>query len=117
MVVPPFSEDLEDGPAPPAVAELRWAIRGAGGLLIATSEYHGSIPGQLKNALDWALQPYRDSVLSGVPVVVIGASPSPGGAASTQTDLRRVLGGAGANVLDAEYGDLAHGVSFGRRRP
>lgn len=98
--VPPFNEDLEAAPAPAAVAELRQAISVASGLLIATPEYNGSIPGQLKNALDWASRPYRGSALSGKPVAVIGASPSPGGAASAQADLRKVLARSGAVVAD-----------------
>jgi chromate reductase, NAD(P)H dehydrogenase (quinone) len=105
--VPPFSEDLEDGPAPAAVAGFRRAIAAADGVLIATPEYNGSIPGQLKNALDWASRPYRDSALTGKPVAVIGASPSPGGAASAQADLRRVLARSGAEVADGQL-EVAH---------
>ena len=55
--VPPYSEDLEAGPAPAGVAALRALIAGAGAVLIVTPEYNGSIPGQLKNALDWASRP------------------------------------------------------------
>ncbi|MBB5808574.1 chromate reductase [Saccharothrix ecbatanensis] len=97
--VPPFDEDAEDGPVPPAVAELREAIASAASLLIATPEYNGSIPGQLKNALDWASRPRGAAVLAGKPVAVVGASPSPHGAAMAQGDLRRVLTTSGASVV------------------
>ncbi|WP_158892337.1 NADPH-dependent FMN reductase [Amycolatopsis anabasis] len=100
--VPPFDEDAEDGPAPRSVATLRTAILEADGLLIATPEYNGSIPGQLKNALDWASRPYGESSLSGKPAAVIGASPGQYGAAWAQAELRKVLGQAGANVSDAQ---------------
>ena len=109
--VPPFDEDVEDGPVPPAVAGLRQAIGSATALLIATPEYNGSVPGQLKNALDWASRPYGAGVLTGKPVAVVGASPSPHGAASAQEDLRRVLATAGASVVGAP---VAVGQAFRR---
>jgi chromate reductase len=74
--VPPFNEDIEGGPAPVAVTELRSVIGDADGVLIATPEYNGSIPGQLKNALDWASRPRGDAVLEGKPVATLSASPS-----------------------------------------
>jgi chromate reductase, NAD(P)H dehydrogenase (quinone) len=97
--VPPFNEDWEADPAPPAVARLRDLIAGADGLLIATPEYNGSIPGQLKNALDWASRPYGAGALQGKPTAVISASPSPRGAAGAAADLRRVLTSTGASVV------------------
>ncbi|UJW31845.1 NAD(P)H-dependent oxidoreductase [Saccharothrix sp. AJ9571] len=99
-LVPPFDEDAEDGPEPGGVAELRRAIAEASGLLIATPEYNGSIPGQLKNALDWASRPYGEGVLTGKPVAVVGASNGVHGAAWAQEELRKVLKIAGAEVLD-----------------
>ena len=57
--VPPFSEDLEAAPAPAGVTDLRQVIAEADGLLFATPEYNGSVPGQLKNAIDWASRPPR----------------------------------------------------------
>jgi chromate reductase len=99
--VAPFDED--DEPAPPrAVLELRAAIAGADAVLLATPEYNHSIPGQLKNAIDWASRPRGQSVLAGKPVAVIGASPSPRGTVASQADTRRVLAAAGARVLDRE---------------
>jgi|SRR5579875_113116 chromate reductase len=100
--VPPFSEDAEAGPVPAAVAGLRRLIGGAGGLLIATPEYNGSIPGQLKNALDWASRPRGAAVLQGKPAAVISASPSPRGAVRALADLRKVLAIAGADLTGTE---------------
>jgi len=99
--IPPFSEDNEND-AGPAVHALRAAIAEADAVLIATPEYNGSLPGQLKNALDWASRPFPDNVLRHKPVAVIGASPSPGGTAQAQVDARKVLTAIGAQVLDAE---------------
>jgi chromate reductase len=99
--VPPFSEDDEDI-AVPAVHALRAAIASADTVLVVTPEYNGSLPGQLKNVLDWASRPFPDNVLRGKPVAVIGASPSPGGAGRAQAEARTVLARIGARVLDGE---------------
>lgn len=99
--VPPFSEDDEDSPAPPVQA-LREAIATSDAVLIATAEYNGSLPGQLKNALDWASRPFPNNVLRDKPAAVIGASPSPGGAGRAQAEARVVLGRIGAQVIDIE---------------
>jgi chromate reductase, NAD(P)H dehydrogenase (quinone) len=99
--IPPFNEDREH-PTPPAVERLRRAIAEADGVLIATPEYNGSIPGQLKNALDWASRPPKRSVLAGKPVAVMGASPSPYGAARAQAELRKILTVIGAVVTADE---------------
>ncbi len=100
--VPPFNEDLEGGQAPAAVTELRSVIKGADGVLIATPEYNGSIPGQLKNALDWASRPRGTAVLEGKPVATLSASPSRRGGAGAQADLRKVLGVIGAEIRGEE---------------
>jgi chromate reductase, NAD(P)H dehydrogenase (quinone) len=100
--VPPFNEDLEGGPAPVAVAELRRVITDADGVLIATPEYNGSIPGQLKNALDWASRPRGAAVLEGKPVATLSASPSRRGGQGAQADLRKVLGVIGAEIRGEE---------------
>lgn len=100
--VPPYNEDEDTDPPPPPVAHLRRAIGRADALLIATPEYNHSIPGVLKNAVDWASRPYGDSVLIDLPVAVIGASPSRFGARWAQEDLRRVLDACQSEVLEAE---------------
>jgi chromate reductase len=98
--VPPFDEDDEPTPAPIVVA-LREAIAGADAVLFATPEYNGSVPGQLKNALDWASRPARTNPLRNKPVAVVGASIGSFAALSAQADLRRILARIGARVLDA----------------
>ncbi len=100
--VPPFNEDLEQGPAPAGVAALRQLIAGADAVLIATPEYNGSIPGQLKNALDWASRPRGAAVLQGKPAAAISASPSARGGAWALADLRKVLTVAGADLTGTE---------------
>jgi chromate reductase, NAD(P)H dehydrogenase (quinone) len=105
--VPPYDEDDDTDPAPAAVARLRAAIAGADALLIATPEYNSSIPGQLKNAVDWASRPIATNVLRNKPVAVIGASTSAFGAVWAQAELRKVLAATGARVIDAEL-PVAH---------
>ena len=100
--IPPYSEDAEAGPAPDAVRELREAIRAADAVLIATPEYNHSLPGQLKNALDWASRPAGKSALSGKPAAAIGASKSMFGAVWAQAELRKVLAAMGGRVVEAE---------------
>lgn len=92
----------EDTPAPPEVERLRSAIAGADAVLFATPEYNSSIPGQLKNALDWASRPFPNNALRAKPVAVVGASTGLFRAVWAQADLRRVLKAIGAEVLDDE---------------
>jgi chromate reductase len=100
--LPPYNEE-HDGELPPvAVERLRDAIASADAVLFATPEYNGSMPGQLKQALDWGSRPYRDSALWGKPVAVVGASVTDYGAIWAQDHLRKGLGIAGARVLDTE---------------
>jgi chromate reductase len=100
--VPPYDEDDDLEPAPAAVAHLRAAIAGADALLIATPEYNSSIPGQLKNALDWASRPIATNVLRNKPVAVVGTSTGAFGAVWSQAELRKVLAATGARVLEVE---------------
>jgi len=100
--IPPFSEDLETAQVPLAVARWRHAISTADGLLIATPQYNGSVPGQLKNALDWASRPDGAAALAGKPTATLSASPSARGASWAQADLRKVLTVAGAAVVGRE---------------
>jgi chromate reductase, NAD(P)H dehydrogenase (quinone) len=100
--IPPYDQDDDVAVAPAAVARLRKDIAEANALLIATPEYNASVPGQLKNAIDWASRPVETSVLRNKPVGVIGASTSAFGAAWAQTELRKVLATAGARVVGTE---------------
>jgi chromate reductase len=102
--VPPFDEDAEAAPAPAAVADLRAAIAESDAVLFATPEYNGSVPGQLKNALDWVSRPYATNPLRNRPAAVVGASTGGFGAVWAQADLRRILVRIGARVLDTELG-------------
>jgi chromate reductase len=100
--VPPYDEDDDTDPAPAAVARLRAAIAGADAVLISTPEYNSSVPGQLKNAIDWASRPLATNALRNKPVAVIGASTGAFGAVWAQAELRKVLAATGARVTDAE---------------
>lgn len=99
--IPPFDEDDEHDPHG-AVHALREAVGGADALLVATPEYNHSVPGQLKNAIDWVSRPSSQPALGRVPAAVIGASTGLFGAVWAQAELRKVLGAAGAIVLDRE---------------
>jgi len=99
--IPAFDQDLEDL-APDVVDALKAAIAEADGILVATLEYNGSIPGALKNAFDWVSRPSAESPIRAKPVAVIGASTSAFGAVWAQRELKKVLGVMGARVLDAE---------------
>src|SRR3954452_17019116 len=100
--VPPYNEDADVEPAPEAVERLRSAIARADALLISTPEYNSSIPGVLKNAIDWASRPFPDNALRGKPAAVIGASTGLFGAVWAQAELRKTLRHTGAHVLDDE---------------
>src|SRR5580704_4078488 len=103
--VEPFDEtdEHEAGGGLPGADAFNAAIRDADAILFVTPEYNGSIPGVLKNAIDWASRPTpATSPLAGKPVAVIGASTGMFGAAWAQADLRKSLGLAGARVLDEE---------------
>jgi chromate reductase, NAD(P)H dehydrogenase (quinone) len=101
--IPPYDADVEEsGPAPEAVRELRTAMREADAVLVATPEYNHSIPGALKNALDWASRPAGESALNGTPAAAIGASTGMFGGVWAQAELRKVLGAMGGRVIEAE---------------
>jgi chromate reductase len=100
--VPPYDEDDDTGEAPLGAQRLREAIAAADAVLIATPEYNSSLPGQLKNALDWASRPFPDNVLRNKPVAVIGASTGMFGAVWAQAEARKVLSAIGARVVDVE---------------
>ena len=100
--IPPYDEDDEAHPRPDGVARLNAAIADADAVLFATPEYNTSIPGQLKNAIDWVSRPVATNVLRNKPVAVVGASTGAFGAVWAQAELRKVLAALGARVLDVE---------------
>ncbi|MEW6167826.1 MAG: NAD(P)H-dependent oxidoreductase [Pseudomonadota bacterium] len=86
--IPPYNQDEEAQPPQPVV-ELKARIRDADAILLATPEYNYSIPGVLKNAIDWASRPYGDSAWRGKPVAIMGASIGTLGSARAQYHLRQ----------------------------
>jgi chromate reductase len=100
--VPPYDEDDDVHPRPDGVARLDEAIEAVDAVLFATPEYNSSIPGQLKNAIDWISRPVATNVLRNKPVAVVGASTGAFGAVWAQAELRKVLAALGARVLDVE---------------
>lgn len=106
--VPAYDEDIDGDPKPAAVERLREAIVSADAVLFATPEYNSSVPGALKNALDWLSRPLVTNPLRFLPVAVVGASTGAFGAVWAQAELRKVLAAMGARVVE---GDVALGYS------
>ena len=100
--LPLYDQDLDAGDVPASVTRLREAWAAADAILVATPEFNGSVPGGLKNAVDWASRPRLEAALTGKPVAVVGASPGQFGAMWAQADLRKILGIAGARVVGDE---------------
>ena len=100
--IPPYDADVESEGTPEPVEALRQAMRDADAVVVATPEYNHSIPGVLKNALDWASRPAGQSALTGKPAVVVGASTGMFGAVWAQAETRKVLGALGARVVEGE---------------
>jgi chromate reductase, NAD(P)H dehydrogenase (quinone) len=101
--VPPYDADDDTSePRPWILRSLAHAIEQADVVLFATPEYNHSIPGQLKNALDWLSRPLATSPLRNKPVAVVGASTGLFGAVWSQAELRKVLSAIGARVIDRE---------------
>jgi len=98
--IPAYSEDVD--PAPLSVIVFRRALAQADAVLFATPEYNASVPGALKNALDWASRPFEANPLRDKPVAVIGASQGVFGAIWAQAELRKVLRTIGARVDERE---------------
>jgi chromate reductase len=96
--LPLYDQDLEADP-PASVQRLRESWDEADAILFSTPEYNGSVPGGLKNAIDWASRPKLEAALTNQTVAVIGASTGQFGAIWAQNDLRRILGIAGARVV------------------
>src|SRR4051812_24002545 len=100
--IPPYDEDDDVDPAPAAVAQMREAVAGADAVFFSTPEYNSSVPGQLKNAIDWLSRPLATNVLRNKPVGVVGASTGMFGAVWAQAELRKVLAATGARVAEGE---------------
>ncbi len=100
--VPPYDEDDDGARSPATVVQLRAALAGADAVLVATPEYNSSVPGQLKNAIDWASRPLATNPLRNKPVAVVGASTGAFGAVWAQAELRKVLAATGARIVEGE---------------
>jgi chromate reductase len=100
--IPPYDEDDDVENGPEAVARIRAAVAEADALFFATPEYNSSIPGVLKNAIDWLSRPLATNPLRNKPVAVIGASTGMFGAVWAQAELRKVLAATGARVVEGE---------------
>ena len=101
--IPLFNQDFEGDLTPLSVLKLRRRIRSADAILIASPEYNSSIPGVLKNLIDWASRPYGQSAFLGKPVAVVGASPSRFGAKWAQETTITVLSSAEASVIGGPH--------------
>ena len=97
--LPLYDQDLDDGDVPASVERLRAAWGSADAILFATPEYNGSVPGGLKNAVDWASRPRLEAALTNKTAAVIGTSTGQFGALWAQQDLKKILGIAGARVV------------------
>jgi chromate reductase, NAD(P)H dehydrogenase (quinone) len=101
--LPIYDQDLDTDDPPEAVLRLREAWGSADAILFATPEYNGSVPGGLKNAIDWASRPRLEAALVNKNVAVVGASTGQFGAMWAQADLKRILGLTGARVIGDEF--------------
>ena len=99
--LPLYSQDYDDN-FPPEARALKDAIAAVQAVLFVTPEFNRSIPGGLKNAIDWASRPHNESPLRNKPVAVIGASTGMFGAVWAQAELRKVLASGGARVAEVE---------------
>ncbi len=100
--IPPYDADDDLVPGPAEVEALRELVREADAVFFATPEYNSSVPGALKNALDWASRPLATNAFRNKPVAVIGSSAGAFGGVWAAAELRKVLGAMGARVVDAE---------------
>ena len=96
--IPPFDQDLETDP-PPRVRELKAAVRAAEALLFVSPEYNYSIPGVLKNAIDWGTRPPKDNCWDGKPGAIMGVSTGIFGTARMQYHLRQVFVNIGVQAV------------------
>ncbi|MBV8929811.1 MAG: NAD(P)H-dependent oxidoreductase, partial [Mycobacteriaceae bacterium] len=102
--LPFYNEDI-DNPAdiPASVTTLREAVAQADAILVVTPEYNGSIPGVLKNSIDWLSRPYGQSALNGKPLAVVGTSFGQYGGVWAHDETRKSFGIAGADVVDVSF--------------
>jgi chromate reductase len=100
--IPPYDGDDDVVPGPPQVEAFRSLVREADAVFFATPEYNSSIPGALKNALDWASRPLATNAFRNKPVAVIGSSAGAFGGVWAAAELRKVLGAMGARVTEVE---------------
>jgi chromate reductase len=100
--IPPYDADDDGVPGPDAVEAFRQLVREADGVFFATPEYNSSVPGALKNALDWASRPLATNAFRNKPVAVIGSSAGAFGGVWAAAELRKVLGAMGSRVAAAE---------------
>ena len=100
--IPPYDGDDDLVPGPPKVEAFRTLVREADAIFFATPEYNSSIPGALKNALDWASRPIAANAFRNKPVAVIGSSAGAFGGVWAAAELRKVLAAMGARVTEVE---------------
>jgi chromate reductase, NAD(P)H dehydrogenase (quinone) len=99
-IPPDDADDDVPGDGPIAVERFKAALAAADGVLISTPEYNSSIPGVLKNALDWASRPLVESPVRGKPVAVLSSSTGMFGGVWAAAETRKVLGALGARTLE-----------------
>ncbi|HSL56418.1 MAG TPA: NAD(P)H-dependent oxidoreductase [Acidimicrobiales bacterium] len=97
--LPMYDGDLDTDDPPAAVAALKAQLTAADGLLVVTPEYNHSVPGVVKNAIDWASRPAYRSPLRDLPVTMIAAAPGPYGGARALAALKAIMLGCGSALL------------------
>ena len=102
--LPHYNEDLDGENVPALAAAFRRRVAEADALILVTPEYNGTLPGALKNAIDWASRPRKSASIAGMPVAVMGASGSPRAAQWGRDDAVRALKVAGASPLETTVG-------------
>jgi NAD(P)H-dependent FMN reductase len=98
--LPFYNEDIDNGDVPEPVKALRAAGADADAALVVTPEYNGSIPGVLKNAIDWLSRPFGDGALKGKPAAVIGTSVGQYGGVWAHDETRKTFGFAGPRIVE-----------------
>jgi len=100
--IPPYDADEDGVPGPPEVEAFRRLVRESDAVVFATPEYNSSIPGTLKNALDWGSRPLATNAFRNKPVAVIASSAGAFGAVWAAAELRKVLAAMGSRVAELE---------------